>query len=112
MKAREFEPRSRAALAIRQSRCCRDSVTLLRTEASLLMVCIVVIERGLLRGTNRGPGNGAHEALIVTGEGSGTQSKRQDIYAEIARLDELRKSGALTQDEFDAEKKKILSHSK
>jgi Short C-terminal domain len=33
-----------------------------------------------------------------------------DLYAQLVKLDELRKKGILTDDEFQAEKKKILSH--
>jgi hypothetical protein len=35
-----------------------------------------------------------------------------DLYAELAKVDELRKKGILTDAEFEAEKKKILSRSK
>lgn len=41
-----------------------------------------------------------------------TDPKPVDPYEEIARLNELRKSGALTYEEFTAEKKKILSRAK
>jgi hypothetical protein len=33
-----------------------------------------------------------------------------DLYAQLTKLDELRKKGILTDEEFQAEKKKILSH--
>jgi hypothetical protein len=36
------------------------------------------------------------------------QPKNADSSAQISRLHELLKSGALTQDEFDAEKRKVL----
>lgn len=42
-------------------------------------------------------------------------SERQaadDLYASLTKLDELRKKGILTDEEFQAEKKKILSRSK
>jgi len=34
-----------------------------------------------------------------------------DLYAQLTKLDDLRKKGILTDEEFQAEKKKILSHS-
>jgi hypothetical protein len=34
-----------------------------------------------------------------------------ELYAELVKLDDLRKKGILTDDEFQAEKKKLLSHS-
>ena len=33
-----------------------------------------------------------------------------DLYAQLTKLDDLRKKGILTDEEFQAEKKKILSH--
>ncbi len=35
-----------------------------------------------------------------------------DLYGSLVKLDDLRKKGILTDDEFQAEKKKLLSHSK
>jgi hypothetical protein len=35
-----------------------------------------------------------------------------DLYTELIKLDELRKRGILTEEEFQAEKKKVLSRSK
>ncbi len=35
--------------------------------------------------------------------------KKQDVYAELTKLDDLRKKGILTQAEFDSEKKKLLA---
>jgi hypothetical protein len=39
-------------------------------------------------------------------------SGQRDIYTELLKLDELRQKGIITQDEFDAQKKKILTASK
>jgi hypothetical protein len=36
-------------------------------------------------------------------------TQKTDIYAELLKLDELRQKGIVTQDEFEAQKKKILS---
>ena len=35
-----------------------------------------------------------------------------DLYTELIKLDDLRKRGILTEEEFQAEKKKVLSRSK
>ena len=34
-----------------------------------------------------------------------------ELYSELVKLDDLRKKGILTDEEFQAEKKKLLSHS-
>ena len=38
------------------------------------------------------------------------KAEKADIYVELTKLDELRKKGILTQEEFDAEKKRLLSN--
>jgi hypothetical protein len=35
-----------------------------------------------------------------------------DLYTELIKLDDLRKRGILTEEEFQAEKKKVLNRSK
>jgi len=35
-------------------------------------------------------------------------AQRADLYQELLKLDDLRQKGILTDDEFDAEKKKLL----
>jgi hypothetical protein len=37
------------------------------------------------------------------------ESRSTDVYAELLKLDDLRKRGIITEDEFEAQKKKILS---
>jgi hypothetical protein len=37
------------------------------------------------------------------------QEPSRDVYAELMKLDELKSKGILTQDEFEAQKKKLLS---
>ena len=54
------------------------------------------------------------------GEAEGTPAARtvpaptatDSLYDELMKLDDLRKKGILTEDEFTAEKKKVLSRSK
>jgi hypothetical protein len=41
-------------------------------------------------------------------EASAESDKPTDVYAELIKLDDLRERGILTQEEFDAEKKKLL----
>ena len=37
-----------------------------------------------------------------------TESNQQDIYSQLVKLDDLRKKGILTDEEFEAQKKKLL----
>jgi hypothetical protein len=43
---------------------------------------------------------------------TGEQAATGDLYSTLIKLDELRKKGILTDEEFQAEKKKVLSRSK
>ena len=43
---------------------------------------------------------------------SSKQAPQDDLYTELTKLDELRQKGILTEDEFQAEKKKVLKRSK
>ncbi len=51
-----------------------------------------------------------HKAKADTLDSIRTQENKKDQskYAELERLNKLRESGALTEEEFEAEKKKIL----
>ena len=48
-------------------------------------------------------------AATKTGQASADQNGRSDIYSEILKLDDLRNRGLLTDEEFEAEKRKLLS---
>lgn len=50
--------------------------------------------------------NRGHAAVDVS-----QKQATDDMYAQLVKLDDLRKKGILTEEEFQAEKKKILSHS-
>jgi hypothetical protein len=50
---------------------------------------------------------GADRVAVETSQKTSTD----DLYAELTKLDDLRKKGILTDEEFQAQKKKILSHS-
>ena len=45
----------------------------------------------------------------VTDKKSSKSESHQDIYADLTKLEELRKSGVITDEEFVAQKKKVLS---
>lgn len=48
--------------------------------------------------------------LVIENTSSNVNSKdHKDVYAELIKLDDLRNKGILSQDEFDAQKKKLLS---
>jgi hypothetical protein len=45
---------------------------------------------------------------VVGGKVEDTPEKKKDIYAELIKLDDLRKRGIITDAEFEAQKKKLL----
>lgn len=46
---------------------------------------------------------------VTVDQKSGPSSQQQDIYTQLLKLDELRKKGIISEDEFEAQKKKILA---
>lgn len=56
-----------------------------------------------------------HEAVAASGSvpntstpGNAPRSSREDVYTQLLQLDELRDKGVLTEEEFQAEKRKLL----
>ena len=45
---------------------------------------------------------------VVVNNGGGDAAKPKDLYAELLKLDDLRKRGIITEAEFEAQKKKLL----
>lgn len=46
---------------------------------------------------------------VVVNTGSNGEAKSQDVYAELVKLDDLRKKGIITEAEFEAQKQKVLA---
>lgn len=49
--------------------------------------------------------NNLHTPSVID---SKDESKAKDVYAELLKLDDLRKRGIISSDEFEAQKKKVL----
>ena len=78
-------------------------------KAEIQFMCLTSADRELGRPKLVVPAETALEIKdIRTSPIQSTKSK--DIYAELLKLDDLRKKGILTEAEFDAEKKKLLAN--
>jgi hypothetical protein len=51
------------------------------------------------------------KADSISADGSGGSLTTDQVYSALSKLDDLRKKGILTEDEFEVEKKKVLSRS-
>ncbi len=58
-------------------------------------------------GYNNGGGSETKETELKI-ETAKKQSQNNDLYTELTKLDDLRKKGILTEDEYNAQKKKLL----
>jgi hypothetical protein len=62
--------------------------------------------------TSAGGASTANSETAGPAAASATATPTDDLYVELLKLDELRQKGILTEKEFQAEKKKVLSRSK